>query len=70
MTKNVFAVSGMKCEHCKANVENALRGLGGVSSAEASLADGSVAVEYDEKAVTPEQLKDAVENSGRYEMEL
>ena len=25
MKKNVYAVSGMKCVHCKVNVENALK---------------------------------------------
>ena len=34
MKKNVYAVSGMKCVHCKANVENALKALNGVVSAE------------------------------------
>ena len=29
-----YAVSGMKCVHCKANVENALKALNGVVSAE------------------------------------
>ena len=35
MKKNVYAVSGMKCVHCKVNVENALKALNGVVSAEA-----------------------------------
>lgn len=70
MTKNVFKVSGMKCEHCKANVENALQAVDGVQRAEVSLADACVEVEYDESVVAPDQLKDAVDNSGRYEMSL
>ncbi|MCR5077687.1 MAG: cation transporter [Prevotella sp.] len=70
MAKNVFAVSGMKCEHCKANVENALKAVNGVREAEVSLADANVKVEYDEAVVTPVQLKEAVDNSGRYEMSL
>jgi len=48
MKKNVYAVSGMKCVHCKANVENALKALNGVVSAEANLEDANVTVEYDE----------------------
>ena len=70
MKKKVFAVSGMRCVHCKANVENALKAVAGVRTAEASLEDADVTVEYDENKVTPDQLKAAVDNSGRYEMSL
>lgn len=52
MKKNVFAVNGMKCVHCKVNVENALKAVTGVQAAEASLDDANVTVEYDENAVT------------------
>lgn len=65
--KKTFTVNGMKCPHCKANVENALRGLDGVSSAVVSLADHNVAVDYDESLITPERMKDAVDNAGHYE---
>ena len=41
MKKNVYAVSGMKCVHCKANVENVLKALNGVVSAEANLEDAT-----------------------------
>ena len=70
MKKNVFAVSGMKCVHCKANVENALKAVGGVQSAEVNLEDANVTVEYDESKVTSSHLKDTVDNCGRYEMSL
>lgn len=70
MEKRTYAVSGMKCEHCKAKVENALKGLDGVRSVEASLQDASVTVEYDESVIGPEQIKEAVENSGRYELQI
>lgn len=70
MAKNVYAVSGMKCEHCKANVENALKGVEGVRSAEVDLSAGNVTVDFDEAVVKPEQLKEAVDNSGRYELSL
>lgn len=68
--KKVFTVNGMKCPHCKANVENALNGLDGVSSAEVSLADHNVTVDYDESKVNADQMKEAVDNAGHYEMEL
>jgi copper chaperone CopZ len=68
--KKVFTVNGMKCEHCKAHVENALNGLNGVTSAVVSLADHNVNVDYDEAKVTPEQMKEAIDGAGHYEMEL
>lgn len=68
--KKTFAVSGMKCGHCKMNVENALKAVAGVRSAEANLEAANVTVDYDESAVKPEQLKTAVDNSGRYELSL
>ena len=70
MEKKVFTVNGMKCVHCKANVESAIRALSGVVSAEASLENKNVTVEYDASVVNPETIKTAVEASGRYEMEL
>lgn len=70
MEKKSFIVNGMKCPHCKANVENAIKALKGVSSAEASVTDKQVTVEYDEKTVTPQDIKEAVDASGRYELTL
>ena len=70
MATKTFKVNGMKCVHCKANVENALKALNGVVSAEANLEDANVTVEYDESKVNPSEIKEAVDNSGRYELSL
>lgn len=70
MEKRTFTVSGMRCPHCKANVENALKGLAGVEDAVASVEQKNVVVSYDAQRVTPEAMKEAVEASGRYELEL
>ncbi len=70
MEKKTFAVSGMKCGNCKANVEKALCGLDGVASAEANLAEANVTVEYDAEAVSPADMKKAVDEIGRFEMTL
>lgn len=64
--KKTFTVNGMKCVHCKARVEAVLRGLDGVVSAVASVECGSVAVDCD-GSVSPERMKEAVDNAGRYE---
>ena len=58
--KKTFSVSGMKCSHCAANVENALKAVKGVVSAEAQLEDKQQTSEAD--------LKAAVDATGRYEL--
>lgn len=70
MEKKTFAVSGMMCEHCKARVEGALKALAGVACAEGNLDDKTVTVAYDADTVTPEQMREAVANCGRYELTL
>lgn len=70
MTQKQFNVSGMKCANCKANVERALNALEGVDEAVVSLEDANVTVCYDETVVTPQAMKDAVDNVGRFEMEI
>ena len=67
MTKNTFTVTGMKCVNCKANVERTLKALPGVADAVVSLEEANVTVEYEETQVTPEVMKDAVEDLGRFE---
>lgn len=66
--KKTFTVTGMKCEHCEARVENALKELNGVNSAKADHNANNVTVDYDESNVTPEQMTEAVNALGRYEM--
>lgn len=70
METRTFNVEGMKCPHCKANVENAIKALTGVTNAEASVEAKNVTVEYDPTKVGPQQIKDAVDESGRYELFL
>ncbi len=70
METKIFAVSGMKCEQCKDHVEEALKALEGVEAAEASVGGQNVAATYDEASVTPDQLKQAVDQSGRYRLTL
>ncbi len=70
MAKKTFTVSGMKCVNCKANVERAIKALPGVAEAVVSLEDANVTVDYDESQVTPAQMKDAVDDLGRFEFSL
>lgn len=64
MTKVVFEVDGMTCNHCRMNVEKALKGVKGVSSAEVNLAKKSAAVSFDENVCSIPALKDAIEQAG------
>ena len=57
-------IEGMSCGHCKAAVENALRGQQGVRSATVDLEGGSAQVEYDPSAVSVDQLTAAVAEAG------
>lgn len=67
--KQIFSVSGMKCVHCKANVENAIKGITGVIAAEANLEEANVMVDFNAPA-TPEAIRTAVNEAGRYELSL
>lgn len=70
MAKKTFTVIGMKCVNCKANVERAIKALPGVAEAVVSLEDANVTVDYDEALVNPQDMKDAVEDLGRFEMTI
>lgn len=59
----------MKCVHCKANVENAIKSVNGVTAAEASLEAANVVVDFEAPA-TVEAIRDAVNGAGRYELTL
>ncbi|MDD4680319.1 MAG: heavy-metal-associated domain-containing protein [Clostridia bacterium] len=66
--KKTFTVNGMKCIHCKAKVENALQSLKGVNTVKVNLEEKSAFVDYDENAVSDDDLRKAVSASGRYEL--
>lgn len=50
----------MSCGHCKAELNK----LSGVRKANADVEKGTVEVTYDERTVTTEDLKDAIEEVG------
>ena len=62
MRKVTLNVKGMSCNHCVNAVESAVRQAGATGSVD--LASGTVTIEYDESAVTLEQLKQAIEDQG------
>ena len=60
----VLKVEGMTCNHCKAAVENAIRQLSGVESANVDLQKKTVTVQYDESQVSVQQMKEAISEEG------
>lgn len=64
MVKTDFTVTGMSCAVCAGNVEKTVAGLNGVKSASVNLATTKLTLEYDEKVITPEEIKKAVEEAG------
>ena len=59
-----FPVTGMTCAACQARVQRALQAEPGVSDATVNLVTNSAAVVYDEAAVTPQRLIEAVRATG------
>jgi P-type Cu+ transporter len=59
-----FAVTGMSCASCAANIERALKKLGGVRQANVNLAASRATVLYDPRLVGPRDLAKAVREAG------
>jgi len=57
-------VTGMHCGHCQAKVESALKGVQGVYTAIVDLQDGEAEVDFNDDAVTTDQLVAAVTRAG------
>ncbi|HEU4456111.1 MAG TPA: cation transporter [Longimicrobium sp.] len=57
-----LTIGGMSCAHCVSAVQTALRNTPGVKAASVEI--GSADVDYDESAVSPQQLADAVTEEG------
>ncbi len=64
MSKVVLNVEGMSCQHCVKAVTNAVIALEGVSAVDVSLEEKTAAVEYDDKLVSLETIKEAIEEEG------
>lgn len=60
-------VMGMMCAGCSANVERKLKAIDGIKTVAVSLPGRTVMVEYDEKQVTPADMKQVIDSAG-YEL--
>ena len=63
MERKTLSVTGMSCNGCEQNVENALQSLDGVSRVEADHEADTVNVVVDD-AVTGDDLTSAIEGAG------
>lgn len=64
MEKKTFAVLGMMCAGCAANVERRLNQTEGVQSASVNLPARTALIDYDETVTSPEQIKESLSAIG------
>ena len=64
MEKKILPVMGMACAACSANVERKLKSMDGVKSVAVSLPGRTAMVEYDERVVTPADMKRVIDGAG------
>ncbi len=64
MTKQNFSITGMTCTACSAHVERAVRKLPGVKAADVSLMTNSMVAQFDENALSSEDIIRAVKEAG------
>lgn len=64
LQKALFKVIGMYCITCKPIVEKQLKGKDAVKKIDIDYMTDSVIVEYDASAITKEEIKKMLENSG------
>ncbi|MBK7353051.1 MAG: heavy-metal-associated domain-containing protein [Nitrosomonas sp.] len=62
-SKTVY-IKGMNCMGCVSSIKNVLEKLPGVESAEVSLEDACVTIQYDAVSISVDQLKKAIDNAG------
>ena len=62
--KHKFKVEGMTCSACQAHVQKTVNSLDGIIECNVNLLSNSMEVEFDEKLINSEIIKDAVKNIG------
>ena len=64
METEVIKVKGMTCMGCVNSVKNVLEKMPGVDSAEVSLEQKQVTVQYNAATTKPDQFKNAIKGAG------
>ncbi len=57
-------ISGMTCASCAMTIENALKKVDGVISANVNIATEKATVEYDSEKVGVDRIKEAINSTG------
>lgn len=63
-TSRIFPLEGMHCAACAARAERALGKMAGVESAAVNFASAEAAVRFNADAVSPEEMRDALQRFG------
>ena len=69
MTKQTYSIEGLKCQHCKARVEEGLKKMDGVTMADANVEKKQITIEYDPERNSISKIQDAVDDLG-YELNI
>ncbi|MDD4565105.1 MAG: cation transporter [Eubacteriales bacterium] len=64
MEKITLRIEGMACGHCEVAVQNAVRKLPGIKKVKANKRKKESVIEFDEAAVTLEQIVDEINSTG------
>ena len=64
MTEVTLKVEGMSCNHCVQSVERSVGQLTGVDQVKVNLAEGKVAVLFDEAKVSRSQIEETIDDQG------
>jgi len=64
MEKITLQVDGMSCGHCVKAVEGSVGKLQGVSNVKVHLEAGTVDVEFNDKEVNVDQIKETIDDQG------
>ncbi|MDT8902081.1 heavy metal translocating P-type ATPase [Selenomonadales bacterium 4137-cl] len=64
MTRDTFSITGMTCSACAARIEKGVAAMPGVAAANVNFAVGRLTVEYDQAAVTPENIVAKIRDLG------
>jgi copper chaperone len=64
MTNQTLSVPDISCDHCKMSIEGALTVVSGIEAAEVDIPAKTVALSYDESAVSLEQIIGVIADAG------
>lgn len=64
MQTTIINIKGMTCMGCVRSIKNVLEKIPGVNSAEVSLEDAQVTIQFDGAIASNDQFKHAIEEAG------